>query len=689
MSLRQVDPKPTYRKFQSSLASQFYGPCLLASDTYQRAVGFFSSAIYSVAWRALKAFVSAGGRMRLVCSPYLGEDDLSAMEEGHKARLNPEEALLHTIDDWLADDWKARPAKVLGSLIAAGILEVRIAVVRSATSAGSKLLFHDKLGIFRDKHGDFVVFKGSMNETWLGLSDDGHLESVDVSISWDIGRDGERAHSEAAAFDQMWEGRFPGVEVIPFPDAPRKKLEASARDENWEEIVDDLVRHEEETSLGGRRPFRHQCEAVTAWEDAGHHGILAHATGSGKTFTSMIAIKDAIDSGFGVVVLVPSSLLFKQWNQEITFNFQNVRRLLIGDGWNGWKRPGVLEAALRATQPTIVLATMQTAATDTFRGRVRRYSNVLLVADECHRMGSPEHRLVLHGWDCTRRLGLSATPKRYGDEAGTRVLREWFGPIVHEFGIEDAIKAGRLTRYWYEPLAVGLNADETEAYTELSKKIAQLWARVKHGDKDRAGLEQQLQTKLLARARIVKQAAAKVPLAVRLLSENYREGQHWLVYCDSQAQMAVLGQALKAAGLDYAVYHSQMTGDKSATLRHFGIHGGILLSIKCLDEGVDIPVVSHALILASSRNPREYVQRRGRVLRKHRGKPLAYIYDALVTPPFSEGDTPPTFVEGEISRALEFGRHAVNPGCVIDLESLSRQYGLERAIPDVLDGVEA
>jgi hypothetical protein len=123
-----------------------------------------------------------------------------------------------------------------------------------------------------------------------------------------------------------------------------------------------------------------------------------------------------------------------------------------------------------------------------------------------------------------------------------------------------------------------------------------------------------------------------------------------------------------------------MRGDPTATLQSFTALGGICVSIKCLDEGVDIPAVSHALILASSKNPREYIQRRGRVLRKADGKVLSHIHDVVVTPRFDsdrQGDVP--ILEGELSRAITFGRNAINPGCVADLELLAIGHGLSWA----------
>lgn len=129
---------------------------------------------------------------------------------------------------------------------------------------------------------------------------------------------------------------------------------------------------------------------------------------------------------------------------------------------------------------------------------------------------------------------------------------------------------------------------------------------------------------------------------------------------------------------DIFEYHTAMVGDPQRTLDLFEAQGGIVVSIRCLDEGVDIPAVSHALILASSKNPREFIQRRGRVLRKSPTKSISHVYDVLVTPLF-DPDEPPALaiLEGELARAIEFGTHAINPGCITDLQRLAIEHGVD------------
>jgi superfamily II DNA or RNA helicase len=185
---------------------------------------------------------------------------------------------------------------------------------------------------------------------------------------------------------------------------------------------------------------------------------------------------------------------------------------------------------------------------------------------------------------------------------------------------------------------------------------------------------------LFERARIVKAAAAKVPLAVEILTAEYRPGQRWIVYCDSEAQLADVRSALRAAGFNPRAYTSAMPADRGATIRWFTDIGGVLVAIRCFDEGVDIPGITHALILASSKNPREFIQRRGRVLRTADGKTLAYVHDAIVVPPpprDGEDARPDPITAGELSRALQFAEGASNHGAAADLLDIAIDAGID------------
>ena len=662
-----------------------------SAQRYDRAVGFFNSAIYIIAWPSLKEFVAGGGKMRLICSPVLPPTDIEAIENGYSDRFDQENSaeMRDGIRHMLATPYLYKPTAVLATMIALEVIDVRIAFMKR--TARHERLFHDKLGLFHDGYGNTVAFKGSMNETWAGLSADGNLESVDVFLSWEHNREANRVQENATYFEDLWDNEWEkeGVTVKKFPDIAREELFSAADAKRWPDLVDEICREIEAAerfdgrNLPGTKKLRpHQRDALQNWEARGRRGILEHATGSGKTFSAISAMRDALGRREVPLVLVPSELLHAQWYRELTYNLADLQPQILrcGAGYSKWRDDGLVGPWTRAgaERPRIVLSTMQTAAMQEFRVALRQGDHLFLVADEVHRIGSPNH-LQLLSIETGPRLGLSATPRRAGDPDGTADIFDYFdGVVPPPFTLQDAIKSHALTPYFYHVHAVSLTENEQERWDALTKRIRQTAALNTPEKGGNPVTEQQIKRLLIERARVLKQAHSKAVEAAVVLATNYLRGDRWIVYCDDLAQLAAVQAELAKGGLESTQYHSAMTGDKEQTLRLFEANGGIVVSIRCLDEGVDIPSVTHALILASSKNPREYIQRRGRVLRLAEGKSVAHIHDVLVVPAAVEGnegeDPRLNIIGGEMTRALEFGKSALNPAAVTDLERIALRF---------------
>ncbi|RWI36081.1 DEAD/DEAH box helicase family protein [Mesorhizobium sp.] len=687
--------KRAYHKPEDDIASSFYLPAVAVSNAYDRAVGYFSSTVFLVAWPSLKAFVANGGKMRLICSPVLSDDDHAAMREGYSDRANADlaESLKASFAAMMASEALMKPAVVLASLVAAGVIDCRVAWVGETAGGRPKRLFHDKTGLLTDASGNRVAFKGSMNETWPGLAFDGNLESVDVFASWRDDGERERIADETEYFERLWTNTWPGVITQSLPDSARAEIVSAADAAKWPEFIDDICLTLEQAAgwspeagkQGGRAPRPHQVAALEAWTDRGRRGIFEHATGSGKTFTALCAMNDGFRRGDVPLVLVPSDLLLKQWDAEIgaAFSDPGVQLLICGGGHADWRADARLRSWTRPTssgaRPRAILSTLQTATSPAFLGLVSGGSHLFMIADEVHRLGAIGARQIFT-LDTGARLGLSATPRRAGDPEGTKAILDYFeGVVPPPFTLMDAVAAGALTPYAYHAHPIRLESDEQARWLEVTERIRRLSAR-SQGDADgQPGLQVRLKLLLIQRARIVKGARRKVEAATAVLSQHFRPGQHWIVYCDDQGQLGQVKAALRSRGIpDVHEYHSAMIGDRARTLAFFNERGGTVVSIRCLDEGVDIPAVSHALILASSRNPREFIQRRGRVLRRYPGKALAHIHDVIVTPDRAEeGDDLESMLTGELVRAIEFGSNAINPGCVADLKRLAAQFGID------------
>jgi len=661
-----------YRTGERDPVSGFYWPCLDAAATYDRAVGYFRSSIFAIVGQPFLSFARRGGKVRLICSPSITEQDAQAIASGYAQRDETvEKAVARDVDALLSDPASGYQAKLLATFIKFGTLDIKVAV-----RTGGNGIYHEKIGIFGDGQGHRVSFVGSANETWSAWHADGNHESVEVFRSWLSADEGSRVRAHKEHFERLWKGDAPGVDTFDFPEAQRRKLLTAAAPG----LDDPEIDVPEVAGLTRRKLLPHQATAITLWEQAGRRGVFEHATGSGKTFTAIGAIKKHLATGQPAIVMVPSQLLLDQWKREVLQEIPDASILMAGGGHAKWKVRGRLRSH---TSPDlgmnrVVMATMQTASTDAFINGLSQGDHLLIVADEIHQIGSPKNSLAL-AIRSGASLGLSATPIRYGDPDGTQRIFDRFGPVIPPpITLQDAIAAGRLVNYEYFPHAVHLSEDEAEQWKKLTKEVSFELAKTKKKDGSSGGLTDKAKMMLIQRSRIAKKARVKAGLAAAVIKREFREGQSWLVYCEDSDQLAQTLDLLRAAGLRPLEYYSNMDGDKAEALNWFKKFGGVLVSIKCLDEGVDIPAVSHAFILASSQNPRQFVQRRGRVLRKSPGKNMAVIHDAIVVPvdPETESDQI-SLLKAELIRALEFANSGLNKGAGAELRRIALDMGLD------------
>lgn len=681
-NLSQLSLATEYRTGDSDPVKDFYEPCLNNSNEYKRAVGFFRSSIFLIIGPAIVDFAKKNGIIHLVCSPSLTEEDVQSIIKGYETKGQYlERIILKEIDQLFVSDEAAYRTKILATLVAVGSLHIRLALRPEAQGN-----YHEKLGIFRDNEGNRVSFLGSANETWSGWHLRGNHEAIEVFCEWKGGSDAERVKHHDAYFERLWVGDVPGVEIVEFPEAAKKRL-ISESITNLENIDLDSFK----SNYGKRIALPHQINAIKSWNASGKRGIFEHATGSGKTFAALLAIRDHIKKGYPALILVPSHLLLKQWEKEIKAELPDAALLIAGVGNNRWKQSGRLKGLTNKEPelgPRIILSTMQTAATDDFLQSICGGSHLMIVADEVHQIGSPYNSRIM-AIDSGPRLGLSATPNRYNDSEGTNRIFEYFGfPIPPKITLNDAIKAGRLVEYEYYPHPVRLTKTESDSWKDFTNKIKFEIAKNQKDKNDKVLLTEKAKLLLIQRSRIAKKAFQKISLAAQVLKKHYEKGQRWLIYCEDSEHLNKIMEEIRKIGLSPFKYHSGMKGDRTATLAWFTSFGGILVSIKCLDEGVDIPSVSHAMILASSQNPRQFIQRRGRVLWKSPGKYIAIIHDAIVVPQnIDEEPEQLSLLKSEILRAIEFSKSSINRFGDAELRSIARKMDFD---PELIgeDGIE-
>ncbi|MEQ9899895.1 DEAD/DEAH box helicase family protein [Pectobacterium punjabense] len=657
-----------YRTGERDPVSDFYKPCLNAAITYDRAVGYFRSSIFAIIGQPFLDFARRGGKARFICSPSITEDDARAIALGYVQREKVVElAISRDIDTLLSDPAATHRAKLLATFIRHGSLDIKVAIRCRGNG-----IYHEKIGIFDDGQGHQVSFLGSANETWSAWHAEGNHESIEVFSSWLLA-DEVRVQSHRKIFELLWSDNTPGIKTIDFPEAQQRKLLTAAAPS-----LDALeIETVQATSPRRRRLLPHQATAIDLWNKAGRRGIFEHATGSGKTFTAIEAIKKHLDTGEPALVLVPSQLLHEQWKREILEEIPGASVLMAGGGHIKWKERGRLRSH---TSPAlgmsrVVIATMQTASTNAFINGLAQGDHLLIVADEIHQIGSPKNSLTL-AIQSGASLGLSATPIRYGDPEGTQRIFDRFGPVIlPAITLQNAIEAGRLVNYEYFPHVAHLSDEESELWKKFTSQIS--FELAKTQKKDGSGeLTEKAKMLLIQRSRIAKKAKIKTGLATSVIKKEFQEGQSWLVYCEDSEQLNEMLLKLRDEDLSPLEYYSNMPGNKVEILNWFKKFGGILVSIKCLDEGVDIPAVSHAFILASSQNPRQFIQRRGRVLRKSAGKDLAIIHDAIVVPVGPESEQI-SLLKAELIRALEFANSALNKGAGADLRRIALEMGID------------
>ncbi|MDQ0375963.1 DEAD/DEAH box helicase family protein [Cellulomonas humilata] len=656
-----------YSTGQDSLLDDFYVPCLKNSNRYDRATGYFSSALYAVTSAAYSQFVTAGGRIRLITSPQLSSEDVRALAEGAAAKRVGEDALRSELVLLLERPETAAPTRLLATMVATGVLDLRVALQPGAG------IFHDKVGIFQDDEDRRVAFIGSANETFSGWG--ANHESIEVFASWEGTTDLARVRRLAAYFDRLWAGGEGEIEVLSLTEEMLDLLRENAHDSVEAALA--ATARRAAPSVGKKQLMDYQANVLESWKSADHHGIVSFATGAGKTITAIEGIRrwSAGEQDGATLIVVPSKDLHTQWARELRTELPEANLVLAGAGHSEWR--GVIRWLLsdhaQDGRPRIVLATNKTFSSPQFQESIdSSRPDLLLVADELHRTGSPSVLRALQAGPFKATLGLSATYARQFDESGTQSLLEFYGPVLEPvIGLTEAILLGRLVPYDYFLHKTSLDDQEQEQYDKLTMDIKKVAGR----ESDTNAPDSYLQKLLIKRARILKQARAKVPAALAVLRAEFQEGDRWLVYCDDTNQLGAMVASCLEHGLPALEYHSDMTSRRDDVMASFGRRGGIIVAIRCLDEGIDIPACDRALIIASSTVEREYIQRRGRVLRTSVDKYSAAVHDMLLVD--SAGGV---LTRGEALRAQEFARLARNDAPTFELQhmlALSPDFGAE------------
>tara|TARA_R110000787_G_scaffold180697_5_gene292798 strand:- start:472 stop:2604 length:2133 start_codon:yes stop_codon:yes gene_type:complete len=675
---------------RDKIAQSVISPAMSASRKVDIMMGFFSSGSFTDIAPGLAGFLTNSDQaLRLIISPFLSAQDQQAFEAAVDDRDRQIERYfdLAFLD---ADIIAKHTLKCLAWLVATKRLSIRIALVKGA-------LFHSKVWLFQ-ADSSMAALHGSANMTGRGLG--ANREQLGLARSWSGPDAQQTCRMLADEFESLWAGGDEACITWDLPVAIERKLLQNYKGDNppneaefdilWRrshgltdnaDSIADLLRVEQARRFHipewlnyETGEYAHQGQAVVAWEESARRGILEMCTGSGKTLTSLVCAQrlfEHTNQKLLVVLTAPYNVLLSQWATEMKlFGLRPINMSECNGA--GARTREITQAIRRLNMGTsgceAIIVSNDTLTTAEFLDAIEKYSGAkLLIADECHNLGAQSFTDAAPEF-FDYRLGLSATPVRQYDEEGTDALFAYFGDPCFSFTLEQAIGVC-LTPYDYYAHFVELSASEMDDWRDLSEKISQNAWKFKSKQDD-----PYLQSLILARRRLLETAEKKAhDLEALLAKTDADEIRYTLIYTTDKdpAQIETVNAMLSRRGIMFHQLTAEETSSPEKTksiLERF--QDGVLQVLtakRVLDEGVNVPQIMQAYILASTTVKRQWVQRRGRLLRtcKAIGKEFAVIHDFVALPPHAlDGDKldpdERRIVDSELERVWEFGRLSRN-----------------------------
>ncbi len=723
MDFKEINIKPEYRSPQDNIVQDFYTPVLENAVSYKRSVGFFSSSALVEISKGICELAKKGGRIELVASPYLSAEDEEAIRKGYENRTKIiEDALLRGLKTEPENFFEKERLNLLANLVESGVLNIKIAFTENGSSVG---MYHEKLGLVEDSDGNKIAFAGSMNESENAFTK--NYETVDVFCSWKSEDEKSRVIQKERAFAAIWGNFDEKLKVLHFPAIDKAILEKYKRGKvdfeldkkefSQDKQIEYKISRGKKTEIPGvlavaerENNFQvkkdktlhfpswlklhpYQQDAIDNWVKQNYIGIYDMATGTGKTLTALSSLYKLYkekNGDFCAIILCPYIHLVTQWCEDLKAFGINPIIAFGASPQKDWKNR--LETVIRSRNfhsgkngffcLIASIATFKRATIQNSLKKIRK--DILLIADEAHYLGAFGSAKFLVPQQYKYRLALSATLNRHFDKEGTQNLYTFFGKKCIEYGLSQAIDDGYLTPYRYYPIITTLNFDEKEKYLDLSESIRR---ETRIDSEGATTLSEKGKLLCILRSRIIAGSKSKLTALIESI-EPYKDQSNILIYCgatqynadeyeqeDNEAVRQIDEIVLQLHRI-YKMKISKFIAEKTMDERELIIdnfkneHIQAIAAIKCLDEGVNIPSIKTAFILASTTNPKEYIQRRGRVLRLSAGKKFAEIYDFISLPDdldtlknkdSFELENFRTLVSNEVLRISEFAKLSINP----------------------------
>lgn len=719
---------------------EFFNNALKNSYLFDLELGYFNSAAINVLSFAFATFIRNGGIMRMAINHIVTEKDKHAIQAGEQGNVEAPlditniEELTKVLDEYGEHFFRC---------LAYLIQEHRI-LIKIIRPKGTNGLAHTKRGMFSDGD-TIVSFSGSANFTLGGFINNREEITLSFSTSPDpliqkrianrkddfnklmSGLDESVEYLSTADLESALSARYGKQEIEDLLDVEKKLKEYKKEHADNSAIIVDEI----DGSFRGKpcfpygNPRNYQQQACIKWKNNKQKGLFAMATGTGKTLTSLNCLLRIykVYGYYKAVILVPTITLVNQWEQECKrFLFSQIVK--ISSKNRLWRQElDALKAKetfnLSGIEPSyIIISTYASFARenvfyDLMSFPSKAMKQTLLIADEAHNMGAGRILDRLDGIKYLRRIGLSATPERQFDERGNKALLDFFGcrndEYTFEFSMQEAIDKGFLCRYEYYPHLVHLTDNEMNEYLRISQQLCKFFNH-EDGGFQASSSDDICMRLLLKRKRVIHKAANKEDVFRTIVEQRYKEKgdlKYTLVYVpegnhpddyeadrfieaesvldDNEADRIIDTYTEIVRNISPTTTVKKFTSgikERNSVLEDFASGKlEVLTSMKCLDEGVDVPRSELAIFCASTGNPRQFIQRRGRILRNHPDKHKAVIHDLVVAPVVSSSDEcfamEQSLLRNELKRVRDFATMSENADfAYTELEEVLSYYGL-------------
>ena len=674
MNFQEIELSRSYiSRGDNNIARSFLVPALKCAKEYMRSVGFFSSDVLLPIMDGIVSLSRRGGSIKLIASPQLSQEDVDAISLGYSRR---DELLRGIFDRTFISEMEKlddNALQILSTLIARGILDIKIAITDGIGE------YHDKLGILQDQDRNTLAFFGSANSSLNGYQN--NYEKIRIARGW-VNGERDVVLDELREFNTLWSGTNPYVSVIDYRESARNN------------VLKIIERRSTKKDSAESEPIKlrdYQEQAIKAWIDNDYRGFCVMATGTGKTWTAIFSAKRLLkDNPATVVICAPYKHLVKQWSEDVTAAFPEAKIVLVSSENPVWLQQinqAIIRKRYTPDTQIIIITTIASFNMPRFENAISKdSSDKLLIVDEAHRFTNrPESLLSTYKF----LLGLSATPFSGSSAEKGRELMAFFGGQVFSLPIESALERGYLVPYYYRPFFVNATEDEEQRFQSYTHRILSCF--------NKAGqcINPDLLVKSLRnRLRVISMASEKQTRIDELVSQ-VKDPDHFVVYCgdgklfDNNTGEEIRHiQSIKRVLFNHDIKASQFTCTENMDERMVLVDAfnkgeiSSLVAIRCLDEGINIPSIKSALILSSNDDYREFVQRRGRILRTYKGKQSATIYDVVVLPSCGT----PGLAKIELRRFHEYARLALNwDELAPQLNDLLDTYSLSIDDVDVYD----